>query len=201
MITFTDLRITNDGSKLIIKAKVPKIVDMSKDNPTDIYKNVYIKNVYIDTEKTLDGDGTAYATSKSIKMFSVDKTSEDELKEVSFVVYPGLNTVIDDLKNHLFFITVKTIGTPTDECYCDNDTWVGVTMYMGNIYNLFMSYMKEMDGNNCQIPQGLIDQLLRFKALNLSIDSGHYTQGLKYYNKWFSKTTPIYIGTRCGCNG
>ena len=72
---------------------------------------------------------------------------------------------------------------------------------MGNIYNDFMSYIKQMN-NDCQIPKDLIDQILRFKAVTTAIDSGHYTEGINYYNKFFKENgvsnTPT---TNCGCHG
>lgn len=111
--------------------------------------------------------------------------------------------LVTTLSQHLFFVYVETEGTPDPgiPCGMDNTVTLGVTMYMGNYYNSLMQYMKEMSDSDCSVPQGLINQMLQWKALNLSIDSGHYLQGIKYFNKWFSgklKAVPI---SKCGCNG
>lgn len=67
----------------------------------------------------------------------------------------------------------------------DNITTLGVTMYMGDFYNEFMKYIGEM-GDDCNIPQNLIDLLLRYAALNTSIDSGHYMKGIEIYKGIFN---------------
>ncbi len=111
--------------------------------------------------------------------------------------------VLSTFSKHLFFVYIETEGSPSSDVPCgmDTDKTLGVTMYMGNYYNSLMQYMKEMSDSDCSVPQGLINQMLQWKALNLSIDSGHYLQGIKYFNKWFSgklKAVPI---SKCGCNG
>lgn len=186
MIVFEELRITNDGETLIVDARVRSEV---------YYDLVYIDKVVIDTEETYK-EGTPSST--PVYSYTVDGNN----KTISLTI--DKSQIIPDFKEHMFFVYViaKGIPTPSVPCGMDNQTTLGVVLYMGNIYNNFMGYIKEMGNGNCQIPSGFIDQILRYKALNLAIDSGHYTQGIQYYNQWFSgNRQSVTINSNCGCNG
>jgi len=186
MVTFEELRITNDGEALVVGVRI---------RTESYYDNVYIDKVVIDTEETYK-EGTP-SSSPVFTYTAVNNTKE-------LVLTLNKAQVLPDFKEHLFFVYVVTKGVPTPDVPCgmDNQTTLGVTMYMGNIYNNFMNYIREMGSGNCQVPQGFIDQILRYKALNLAIDSGHYTQGIKYYDQWFSgKNKSITTTSNCGCNG
>lgn len=186
MVVFEELRITNDGETLIIKARVRTEV---------YYDTVYIDKVIIDTEDTYR-EGTP--SSEPVYTYTVDGN------EKSITLSLNKADIIPDFKEHLFFVYVKTKGVPLPSVPCgmDNETTLGVTLYLGNIYNNFLGYIKEMGNGNCQIPKGFIDQILRFKALNLAIDTGHNTQAIDYYKQWFSGQNYNVVRTsNCGCNG
>lgn len=188
MVVFDELRITNDGETLIIKVRVRK---------EDYYKDVYIKSIHIDTEETFN-EGT-YSQQGITKVYK-GYTVTDNQKSVTLIL--NTSQILADLTKHLFFIWVETKGNPTSNVPCgmDNSKTVGVTLYMGNIYNLFMNRIKEV-GNTCQIPQNFIDEILKFKALSTAIDSSHYTQGIEFFNKWFKGDSNKVITNKCGCNG
>ena len=193
MIKFNELRITNDGKNLIICAQVRE---------EEYYENVYIKNIKIDTQDTYS-EG---APSQNAITVWDDTENLNQKKVILSLVKNEIfgNKSIPDLTKNLFFVYVTAKGIPGAEtpCGCDKETTLGVTLYLGDFYNTFMKYIKEMGNGNCSIPQGFIDQLLRFKAMNVSMDSGHYIQGIEYYNKWFSgKNTITYSTSNCGCNG
>ncbi len=186
MVIFQELKIENDASKLLIAAKV---------KPEQYYTDVYIDKVIIDTEETYREGGPS-STPVFIKQF------EGNQKFISLQV--NKHDIVSPLNNHLYFVYIVTKGVPSPDTPCgmDNVNTLGVTLYLGNFYNMFMQHIKEMDNENCVPPQGLIDLLLRFKALNISIDSGHYIQGIKYFNKWFNgKNLPPLTISNCGCHG
>lgn len=109
----------------------------------------------------------------------------------------------DSIDKHLFYIYLVAGGTPASDTPCgkDNITTLGVTMYTGHYYNDFMNYIKEM-GDNCNIPNGLIDYILRYKVLVNSINTGHYTKANEYFNKWFKNGYQISTSNcKCGCYG
>ena len=186
MVVFEELRITNDGETLIVRAKVRSEI---------YYDNVYIDKVIIDTEETYK---EGYPSSNPVYQYQV----EDKYDK-SVTLYINKAQLSPDFKEHLFFVYITTKGNPLPDvpCGADNQTTLGVTLYMGNIYNNFMNYIGDMANGNCNVYKDFIDQILRFKALNIAIDSGHYLKGIEYYNKWFSGNQYNIITTNCGCNG
>lgn len=184
MIIIEELQVTKDAKNLIIGARVRK---------DRYYTDVYIDKIIIDTEETYVEGGPSKSPIYSKQLEGNNKEVNLSLDKLDLGVHPY---------NHLFFVYITVKGTPSSDTPCgmDNVNTLGVTMYSGDYYKTFMSYIKEMN-NTCQVPQGLIDTILRYKALNASIDSGHYIQGIKYFNKWFSGKTTLPITSNCGCNG
>ena len=178
MITIQELRITNTGERLVIGASVRK---------EPYYDDVYIDQVVIDTEETYSEIGPS-----SKPVFT--KQFQGTYKSINLQL-DKLELNGNELTSHLFFVYVVVKGTPAPDTPCgmDNINTLGVIMYMGNYYKNLMKYIDEMNANNCTIPQGLIDQILRWEALNTSIDSGHHLKGIEYFKKWFSKTSPITV--------
>lgn len=182
MIEFKELRVTPDGKTLIIDAAVK---DLS------YYKDVYIKAIYVDNEDTYVDNG--YPSSSP-----VIKTSTDGRKR--FRVEAPLNA--GPYVGSLFFVYVITQGAPTADTPCgmDNQITMGVTTNLYPFYRAMVNYMKEVE-DECEIPKNFIDALLRFKALELSIRTGHYAQAIKYWNKFFRGVKGKTINTGCRCHG
>lgn len=186
MISIQELRVTNTGDRIVIGANV-------RQEP--YYNNVYIDKVIIDTEETYNEGGPS-----SKPVFT--KQFEGNIKSINLQLNK-LDLGGSEPTSHLFFIYVVAKGTPAPDTPCgmDNINTLGITMYMGTYYNNFMNYIDEMNNSNCTIPKGLIDQILRYEALNVSLDSGHYIKGIEYFNKWFNKTSPVTVTSNCGCHG
>jgi intergrase/recombinase len=53
----------------------------------------------------------------------------------------------------------------------------------------------------CKIPSGLIDIILKFKAITVSIDARHYLQAIRYFKMWFTKTEKFKTQSNCSCHG
>ena len=83
-------------------------------------------------------------------------------------------------------------------CGEDNSITLGVTLYIYNILQSFLCSLKELD-NECTIPKLFIDNYLRFKALQLSISTNHYTDAIKYYNKFFKNIDVLQVKSNCKC--
>lgn len=189
MIVFDELRITNDAQYFIIDARV---------RSEDYYTDVYIDKIVIDTEETFTEGGPS---SNPVYTYNV---SGDQ-KSVRIILNKNDENLLTlkNFTNHLFFVYAVAKGTPSSDTPCglDNVNTLGVTTYMGDFYNYFMQNIKEI-GQSCTIPQNFINALLRWEAVNTSIDSGHYTQGIKYYNQWFKDGVGTSSSTvNCGCNG
>ena len=186
MIVFDELRVTKDAEYLIIDARVRK---------EDYYKDVYIDKIVIDTEETYSEGGQS---SNPVYSYS----PEGDNKSIRLILNINELQHLTSLKNHLLFVYAVAKGTPASNTPCglDNINTLGVTTYMGDFYNYFMQNIKEV-GQSCSVPQNFINALLRWEALNVSIDSGHYTQGIKYFNDWFKDGVKETVNVNCGCNG
>ena len=217
MVEFKELRITPDGKKLIIDASVKDL---------QYYTDVYIDAVIIDTQDTYVANGpsvnpifayevptnpnTVYALPECNGCGPV-RTEEDN--EVCFtgIEENGEKRVRLELDSTalgvslcdtLFFIYIITKGAPSADTPCgmDNQTTLGVVANLYPFYRAMVNYMKEVE-DECKIPKNFIDTLLRFKALELSIRTGHYVQAVKYWNKFFKGVKSKTINTGCRCHG
>ena len=183
MIVFNELRITDDGTKLIVRARVRQ---------EDIYNNVYITGIKLGSGETYtEGDigGVTRMLDTPAKSIDITITNYEIALQTSI-----------DFKKDLIFIEVITTGDPTIDCCCEDKGNIGVTLYMHNIYSNFLNMIREM-GNTCSIPDNFINSFLEYKALETAIDSKHYTKGIEYYNKWFKNNNTLAITGGCGCNG
>ena len=187
MIEFKELRVTPDGKTLIIDAAVK---DLS------YYDNVYIKSVTIDTQDTYSESGSS---TNPLFHYEVTSASEENKKRIRLELN---STVLGDITGNMFFVYITVKGTPAADTPCglDNVTTLGVTAYLYPFYRFSVNYMKELE-NECEPSKNFIDSLLRFKAFELSIRTGHYTQAIKYWNKFFKEVKSNTVNTICRCHG
>ena len=213
MVDFNELRVSPDRKNLIIDVSIK---DLS------YYENVYIDSIIIDTQDTYIPSGpsnspifTYEVVSNVTPVYSlpdcgcnqiqdyIDKencfeTSNNEEKRVRLELN---NTVLNNhLKGNLFFVYVITKGTPASDtpCNMDNTINLGVTADTYPIYTNMLNSLKELE--SCGTPKLFTDAFLRFKAFELSIKTGQYSQVINYWNKYF-KSLDIPNNTNCSCNG
>lgn len=213
MVDFNELRVSPDRKNLIIDVSIK---DLS------YYENVYIDSIIIDTQDTYIPSGpsnspifTYEVVSNVTPVYSlpdcgcnqvqdyIDKencfeTSNNEEKRVRLELD---NTALDNhLKGNLFFVYVITKGTPSSDtpCNMDNTINLGVTADTYPIYTNMLNSLKELE--SCGTPKLFTDAFLRFKAFELSIKTGQYSQVINYWNKYF-KSLDIPNNTNCSCNG
>lgn len=187
MVQFNELRITPDGKRLIIDASVKDL---------QYYNDVYIDAIIIDTQDTYVANGPS-----TEPIFSYETAQEgDGEKRVRLELDSTALGV--SLCDTLFFVYVVTKGAPSADTPCgmDNQTTMGVVANLYPFYRTMVNYMKEVE-DECEIPKNFIDVLLRFKALELSIRTGHYAQAIKYWNKFFKGVKSKTINTGCRCHG
>ena len=185
MIKFTDLRV-NKGH-LIITAEVREI--------EDYYDNVYIYQIKIDSQDTFSSSGP------SSSLIYQSETYSAETKKVTLDLQASDFTGDIDMNKTMFFVYAVAGGTPAPDTPCgfDDVYSVGVTFSLCPIYNETMQYVKEVE-NECTLPKAFINMILQFKAIQYSINSGHFTQAIKYYNKFY-KTLSVGTVKPCGCHG
>lgn len=185
MIKFTELRVHK--GHLLITAQVRE---------ESYYENVYIKKIYIDTQDTFTDD-----TKPSSNVIYESEEYDSTTKEVH------LDLVATDLKNvdmskTMFFVWAQGDGVVNPmvvPCGFDNEYSLGVTFDLCPIYNETMQYIKEVE-NECELPKGFINMILQHKAIQYSINSGHYLQAVNYYNKFY-KDLSVVTTKPCGCHG
>lgn len=180
MVEFNEIRVSPDGKSLIIDVQVK---DMS------YYDDIYIDTIFIDTQDSYVENGPS---SKPIYTYE----ALDE-KRVRLELSAELNVSLNDT---MFFVYVVTKGAPSEDmpCCCGKYTTLGVAVNLYPIYQKMMYGIKEVECN-CNTPRRFIDDMLRFKAIELSIRTGHYTQAIKYWNKFFRNIKNNNV--TCRCNG
>lgn len=217
MVQFNELRITPDSKYLIIDASV-------KDE--SYYNNITIDSIAIDNQDTYLSSGP----SSKAKIINIEKEEEylyslpennncnpvleDDSKSYCFTytsetlsgkrhvrLYLNYQDLGMDLHSNMFFIYTITSGTPAPNTPCgmDNSITLGTVMDLYPIYRESMYCLEEMD-NDCNIPKGLIDNILRIKSLELSVKTGNYPKAIQYWNKWFRNIKTSKTNT-CNCYG
>ena len=184
MVTFQELRITPDGKKLIIDVSVKDL---------EYYTNVYLDTVQIDTQDTFVESGPS-----SEVVYT--KTIDGNLKSVRLEL--GTGDLLPTLNDNLFFVYVRAKGTPSIDTPCgmDNLITLGTVLNKYPIYSGMMQYVKEVS-NDCTVPKNFIDKYLRFQAFEISVITGHYTEAIKYYNKFIKGIGNTPNSISCGCYG
>lgn len=191
MVHFNELTITPDGKYLII--------DVSVLSET-YYKDVYIDSVVIDNQNTYLSSGPS---SEPVYSYSVpEKTSLLTNEPVNL---KHLRLVLDrfDLQdlNNMFFVYVRTKGTPAPETPCglDNMTTMGTVVNMYPFYQQAMNYIGEL-ADKCGVSPNFTDFILKQKGLEVAIKTGNYPDAIKYYNKFFlGKNNQIVVKGGCSC--
>lgn len=193
MIEFRELRVTPDGKRLIIDASVKDL---------QYYNDVYIDAIIIDTQDTYVANGPSTEPIFSHETATDDGTIQEGDGEKRVRLELDSTALGVSLCDTLFFVYVVTKGTPSADTPCgmDNQTTMGVVANLYPFYRTMVNYMKEVE-DECEIPKNFIDVLLRFKALELSIRTGHYVQAIKYWNKFFKGVKSKTINTGCRCHG
>lgn len=213
MILINECRIDDEGKCLVIEASVDSL---------DYYNKVYIDSLVIDTDSTFSANGPS---SKPVyqKKFDpiyppviteegcvqLEDTENCECRNVfTEATYPrNIRIIIPEkelngasLNNNIFFVYIVAAGYPKPNCPCgmDNMFTMAVAVNMRPIYNMAMGYIKEL-GSDCNIPKGFIDTILRIKAFELSLKTGHYTMAFEQWNRLFKNKRIIPSKKSCGC--
>lgn len=184
MIQFNELNISPDCNKLIIDISVKSL---------DYYQNVYIDAIIIDTQDT-------FITGGPSKEPIYTKTIEGNTKSLRLEL--STDVLLPSLKDNMFFIWVRTKGTPAINTPCgeDNTLTLGVAIALYPLYQYSFNFIKELE-KECSIPKGFINYILQLKALQVAIKTGHYIQAIKYWEKFFKNLKINTTTDLCNCYG
>ena len=191
MVHFNELTITPDGKYLIIDVSV-----LSE----SYYENIYLDSIVIDNQDTYISTGPS-----SEPVYSYSVPEEISVLTNEPINLKHLHLVLDkiDLKDlsNMFFVYVRTKGTPAPETPCglDHITTMGTVVNMYPFYQQAMNYIGEI-AQRCSIPANFIDFILKQKGLEVAVKTGNYPDAIKYYNKFFlGKTGQIVVKGGCSC--
>ena len=181
MVQFNELRITPDGQKLIINVSVEDL---------EYYTNVYLDTIQIDTQDTFVESGPSSKVAYTEVIGGNTKSVRLEL---------GTGDLSPTLNGNLFFVYIRTKGTPAANTPCgmDNITKLGV---VSPLYQHAFSYIKELS-DTCSIPKNFINYILQYKAFELAVKTGHYTEAIKYWKRFFMGIKDSVITPNWGCYG
>lgn len=184
MVQFNELRINPEGTKLIIDISV-------KDS--EYYQNVYIDTISIDTQDTFIDSGPSGEPAYT-------KTLEGDNKSIRLEL--GTGDLLPSLLDNMFFVWVRTKGTPSIATPCgeDNSLVLGVVIALYPLYQYAFGYIKELE-KECSTPRGFINFILQLKAFQLAVRTGHYTQAIKYWERFFKKLKKDAVTNKCSYYG
>lgn len=205
MIVFDQLNITPDGKHLVIEARVDTL---------DYFKDVEIDSIVIDSQDTYVDNGPSQ-NPVYIKEFTV----EDDLSvsipccdcdacEEGRRLTRHIKILLSDrdlnvsLNNTILFVYVIAKGYPSPDTPCgyDNSKTMGVVVNLYPYYQSMMNGIKEI-ADDCSVPKQFINNVLRFKAVELAIKTGNYIQAIKYWKMFFSPDKLKATTKPCGCYG
>lgn len=188
MVQFNELRITPDNKELIIDVSVKDL---------DIYTNVYLDYIMIDNQDTFieDGPSDNPIYTYTIEDAAYSTSSNSGIKQCRLTLTNRDVNLSSDLL--FIYVVVKGVPAPSTPCNMDNATTMGVVYNLHNIFQSFMPYIREVE-NDCNLPKGFVNYILRFKALELAFATGNYTLAVKYWNRFF-KDKLIAQPSICNC--
>lgn len=196
MVVFDELRITEDGSALVISAHLRReIVEQDSAN--------CISEIWVcDSSEYKDGVPSD-ANPIGAKVYSYGP-STGERHKVDITVHPTDDQNLPtNFKGKMLFVyaIVRYIEEPALSCGCASNPAIGVALDMSVIYDQFMQYINELCNRGCntQAPKGLTDFILRYNAMLLAMDSKHYKVGIDFFDKWFNGKSNNKV-SNCGCN-
>lgn len=218
MIKFNELRITPDSKYLIIDISV---------EDSSFYNEVLIDSIIIDTQDTFVPNGPS---NSPVFVYTSDKETYDNVYSIPegdacspvqtqedngycFIEdgYSGkhIRLIVDEksikasLSDNMFFVYIATTGEPSEDAPIEfkKSQPIGTVINLYPLYKKAMLYTKELS-NNCSIPKGFVDYILKVKALDLCVKTGNYLEAKKYWNKFFKRNNVSNsIISNCGCYG
>lgn len=133
--------------------------------------------------------------------------AEDNVRELHWTLSPldfNEKYCKHDFSDNMFFMYVKVGGTPDacTPCKLDEIYTIVATFDYGTLYNMALNYMRELS-NQCIVPMGFIDMIMKFHALKISLETDHWMPAVDYYQllKGSYSGGAISGVKPCGCRG
>lgn len=189
MIQFNELRITQDGTQVIIEVEV--LGDLK-------YEKVFLDKIVIDNEDTYKEGGPSTTPIYEFRIQDTIKTKHYRL----ILDQELLPKVI--INKTLFFIYVGIKGTFSEDMPEADKTPIslGVTANMYPFYQNSIYFYKNNLGDDCKDTKQFINYILQYRALLFSIKTGNYIESIFMWKKYFKNPKPGLIPfNNCSCHG
>lgn len=182
MIKILSIELNRETDVLIVKAGI-------EDNP--LFHNVYVDKIIIDDHETYSPAGPS---SDPIYSYTVDRNSKEITVEISNIEVTG------GFYGKLLFIYAVSKGAPMADTPCGQDETIAMRVAADycSFYNKIMPHIKELS-NTCKIPRDFIDNYLKFKAIQVAVNTRNFQEACNFWTQFYSCQTPVYKS--CGCNG
>lgn len=189
MVRFNDLKISSDGSCFTVNVSV---------DSASYYVKRYITGIYIDSDSTFNN--STNPSDKAV-FISLEESPQKSFKKTFSVGELSGILTSKNFKDHMMYVFVELDGPITGDAPCnsDSDLFLGIAVDWNGIYHRSLDFMKQVTKDCCNIPKEFIDYILRYKALELALKTGHYMVAKNIWDKFFSKRRKT-ISSICGCN-
>lgn len=143
MVTFNELRIAQDRKCLVVDCQVEDV---------DIYKDMYIKSVYLEYYK--NANAASMPSSKAVCIYE-NRTDDTSVRAIRVSVpessLSGFDMGVSTFANGLFYVIVNCDGTlPSNivnyPCGYDETTKIGAVLDWYAFYSKGMSYLTSLFG-------------------------------------------------------
>jgi hypothetical protein len=200
-VIFDQLRLSDDGKRILINAHV---------NKARYFDGIYIKNITITSADRVSETNPHVPTKNYLyrrdfesgtKSIDLVLTANDLMrnweKEISKMVFKET-----DMSGTLFFVYIECAGTPSIDtpCRLDEMLTVGVTFDEKLLYQRTMDYVKRLS-DDCNVPIGFIDFILLWNAFKASIETDHFIPAIRFWNMLFGDWNKGNTSKGCGCHG
>lgn len=208
MVTFNELRICEDGSKLIVDCEVEGI---------DIYNGIYIKNIYLDYYKN-----ASYASMPSSKAYKIyenkynDTTVRSKRITLSEAEVAGMGFGVSTFDGALFYVIVECDGSAKAlaeleglPCGYDQTVDIGAILDWAMFYRKGMGYIASMFdkcGNPCAPTDAFEHFILLWNALKLAIETCDWDTVIDLWDKFLlspnsngGSSYSAVVTSGCGC--
>lgn len=183
MILFKQLRITEEGDRMIIDINV---------NNLDYHENIYIDSIYVKTADKMSN----LLPDETESGYIYKTTFDGNYKEASLLLTIGdfMNTWRtdsnavkfdkNDMSNTLFFVVVNCKELYEDDIIA-TDTVFKAVYDEKLLYQQVMNLTKELE-KECSVPRKFIDFILQWNAFKASLETEHFIPAIKYWNNLFN---------------
>ena len=202
MITFNELRISDERDCLIIDIEVERV---------DVFKDMYIDSIYLEYYKNasvMDMPGP-----KSVLVYANENENPSvKAKRIYYRLdsYDSAKMGVSSFDNGLFYVIVNVGGTPTSQvaympCGTDEPKRIGAILDWKAFYERGMQYVNSLlNGcNPCPDLTGFEHFAVLWNALKMAIATCDWRLVSDLWNKFLlaPSDTSITINTRTGSSG